>query len=91
MPAYIELMKIITEEVLQYDNAHVFCFYDDTELVTDLDNYSDLQHYSGGISDLILQYMASGEHELTLDSYEQYFDDIEAYYMNYDYSAMYGT
>ena len=47
-------MRIITGEVLKYDNAHVFCFYDDHELVTNLDNFSDLQHYSGQVSDMIL-------------------------------------
>ncbi|MBO4610102.1 MAG: hypothetical protein J5696_09575 [Lachnospiraceae bacterium] len=89
LPAYIETMKILTEEVLKYDNAHVFCFYDDTDLVTNLDNYSDLQHYSGEVSDMILECMASGEHELTLDMYEDYYDMIEEFYMNYDYSQMY--
>ena len=89
LPAYIETMKILTEEVLKYDNAHVFCFYDDTDLVTNLDNYSDLQHYSGEVSDMILECMASGENELNLDMYEDYFDMIEEFYMNYDYSQMY--
>ena len=89
LPAYIETMKILTEEVLKFDNAHVFCFYDDTELVTDLDNYSDLQHYSGEVSDMILECMAKGEHELTKETYASYFDSIEDFYMNYDYSLMY--
>jgi len=89
LPAYVELMRLITEEVLKYDNAHVFCFFDDTAIVTDLDNYSDLQHYSGEISDLILTRMANGENELTNDNYVGYFEDIENFYMNYDYSLMY--
>ena len=67
----------------------MFCFYDDTDLVTNLDNYSDLQHYSGDVSDMILACMAKGEHELTADTYEEYFDEIESFYMNYDYSQMY--
>lgn len=87
--AYIETMKILTSEVLQYENAHVFCFYDETELITDLNNFSDPQHYSGEVSDMILVWMANGEHELTVETYEQYFDDIAEFYLNYDYSLMY--
>jgi hypothetical protein len=83
-------MELVTEEVLKYDNAHVFCFYDDTDVVTDLNNYSDLQHYSGDVSDLLLQYMAGGEHELTLDNYKEYFEKVENYYTNYDYSWITG-
>ena len=86
IPALIEEMELVTEEVLKYDNAHVFCFYDDTDVITNLDNYSDLQHYSGEVSDMILQAMANGEHELTLDNYKEYFESVKEYYMNYDYS-----
>lgn len=89
LPGYVEMMRILTEEVLRYDNAHVFCFYDDTDLVTDLDNYSDLQHFSGEVSDMILECMARGEHELTTDTYTGYFDAVEEFYMNYDYSQMF--
>ncbi len=87
--AYIETMKIMAGEVLKYDNAHVFCFYDDTELITNLDNFSDLQHFSGEVSDRILEWMARGEHELDPDTYEQYFDEVSDFYLNYDYSLMY--
>ncbi len=88
LPAVVETMRIITGEVLKYDNAHVFCFYDDHELVTNLDNFSDLQHYSGQVSDMILAWMAAGEHELSTDTYEEYFDDVEEFYLNYDYSVL---
>ena len=86
IPAIVEEMELVTEEVLKYDNAHVFCFYDDMDVITNLDNYSDLQHYSGEVSDMILQAMANGEHELTRDNYKEYFESIKNNYMNYDYS-----
>lgn len=88
-PAYIETMEIITEELLKYDNVRLFCFFDETDMVTDLDNYSDMQHYSGEISDRILRWMAAGEHELKADSYMEYFDGIEAFYSEYDYNRMF--
>ena len=86
IPALIEEMELVTEEVLKYDNAHVFCFYDDTDVITNLDNYSDLQHYSGEVLDMILRAMASGEHELTRYNYKEYLESVKENYMNYDYS-----
>ena len=62
--------------------------YDGTDVITNLDNYSDLQHYSGEVSDSILLSMARGEHELTKENYIEYFDSIEEFYMNYDYSQI---
>ncbi|MCR4793383.1 MAG: hypothetical protein K5871_11575 [Lachnospiraceae bacterium] len=91
MPAYIETMEIMTGEMLKYDNVHVFCFYDDTDMITDLNNYSDMYHYSGEISDRILEQMAAGEHELTGDTYREYFESVEEFYTNYDYALMFAT
>ena len=38
---------------------------------------------------MILECMAKGEHELTKETYAEYFRTVEDFYMNYDYSQMY--
>jgi hypothetical protein len=37
---------------------------------------------------MILAWMAAGEHELSADTYEEYFDEVEEFYLNYDYSVL---
>lgn len=88
--AYIKTMRIMTEMCNEYDNVHVFCFFDETDMVTDLDNYSDVSHYSLAISDMILSEMAVGSHELTKENRDAYWDQVEDFYENYDYKTLLG-
>ncbi|MCR5303632.1 MAG: hypothetical protein K6E33_03645 [Lachnospiraceae bacterium] len=87
--AYIDTMRIMSDMMLDYDNVKLYCFFDEYDMVSDLDNYSDESHYSGDISDQILRWMAEDEHRLTEDNYNRYFDEIQEYYGNYDYESMY--
>ncbi len=88
LDAYVETMKIVAEELLKYDNIHVFCFYDETDIVTDLYKYTDSCHYASDINDMILERMASGENELTADNYKEYFEEIKRFYSEFDYSSV---
>lgn len=84
----VEAERIAIEELLQYPNVHLYSFSDCFELVCDLDQYRDMIHFGGHISSWILECMATGEHQLTLDNYRDYLDRIQAFYMDYDYSAI---
>ncbi len=86
---YIDTMRIMTDMILDYDNVKLFCFFDEYDMVTDLDNYSDESHYSGEISDDILKWMAEGSHQLTKENYNAYFDEIQDFYGNYDYESFF--
>ena len=60
-------------------------------MIMNLDNYSDDCHFSGEISDMILEEMSKegSPHELTADNYMEYFDRIDEFYRNYDYESLY--
>ena len=55
----------------------------------DLDNYMDVIHYSEQVGDRILEWMAAGEHRLTRDNVDQYFETIRDFYGSYDYGRIY--
>ena len=84
-----ENIKIATGLLLECENIHVYAFYEETDIVCDLNNYKDIAHYSENINEQILAWMASGEHELTKENAEQYFDDMEKFYTNYDYDSLF--
>ena len=49
----------------------------------------DVIHYSEDIGDQLLEWMAAGEHMLTNDNVDRYFDRITDFYANYDYDSIY--
>lgn len=77
------------EQLLPYDNIHVFSFYTEYEMICNLDNYKDIAHHSGKINSRILAWMKEGKHELNYDNYEEYCNEVREYYMNYDYDALF--
>ena len=69
------------------ENVRIFSFYDDYELICNLDNYRDMTHYGEWVNSYILECMREGEHELFCDSYADHFDRASEYYKSYDYYA----
>lgn len=49
----------------------------------------DVIHYSEDTGDQLLEWMAAGEHMLTDDTVDFYFDRITDFYANYDYDSIY--
>lgn len=81
--------SLISQMLLEYDNVHLFSFFNDYETITNLDNYYDTIHYSDSINSLMLQRMAEGEYALTKENYMDHWQEVSAYYLAYDYDALF--
>lgn len=86
---YIEIYTLATELMLEYENIHIFSFYSEYDMITNLDNYVDDGHYHGDVNSKILQWMGEGEHELTKENYKEYWNEIQEYYSTYDYESIF--
>ena len=71
--------KEMTRALLQYENVRVFCFQNEPEVTTDLNNYMDTLHFSPEINRLMLDQMIAGENEMTLDNYEAVIDGLKSF------------
>ena len=83
------LEKRAIEILLEYENVRLFGFLDEFELITDLNYYMDMWHYSGEINSRMLQWMHSGEHELTKENYQDYCTRVWEFYSTYNYDALF--
>lgn len=86
----VEAFKLATELMLECDNIHLYSFFDEYEMICDLDNYKDTLHYGEHINSKILEWMRNGEHCLTKSNYEEYWNEILAFYDQYDYEQYFG-
>ena len=75
--------------LLSEENVRVFCFFEDTEILCDLDRYRDSIHYDGTVNSYILESMAHGEHELKEETLAEYFDSLHAIYSDFDFDAVF--
>ena len=68
--AYLYNEKQATSALLEYDNVEIYYFQDEEEIVTNLDNYMDMIHFSKEINQVICDKLIAGEGRLTKDNYE---------------------
>ena len=87
---YIRYCQTACEVLLQCGNIRLFSFFDDYDVVTDLNNYSDWAHYSAEINSKILRDMKAGEHAVTSENCADYWRGVEAFYKAFDYETYFG-
>lgn len=85
----IDMEQFAIEKLLEYENVHLFSFFNNFQLICDLNNYGDEIHYSPKINSKILTWMKEGEYELTKENYLDYIDEITEFYCNYDYDSIF--
>ena len=74
--AYIYNEKQMTKALLEYDNVRIFCFQNEPDIATNLDNYMDTLHFSQDINRLMLDQIIRGEYEMTLNNYEEMLEGV---------------
>lgn len=80
--------KELWKELLQYDNVHIYAVQFDTELISDLDNYRNLNHYNGDVSDTIINDIYYGKYELSMDNIDLETENFIEWLEEYDWSGL---
>lgn len=62
--------------LLEYDNVEIYYYQDDEDVITNLDNYMDMIHFSKDINYYIYDKLAKGEERLTKENYETRLDGM---------------
>lgn len=60
-----------TARLLEYENVEMYYFQNMEELITDLDCYMDMVHFSDKINEKIVWWMKEGKYRLTCDNYQE--------------------
>ena len=83
--------KYVIELLLEHENIHLYSFFLKDDVICNLDNYQDNTHYHESINSEILRWIKAGDGELTKENYEAYCEAEQAFFLNYDYDALFQT
>ncbi len=75
--AIIYCEKEITKALLKYDNVEVFCFQNEPEVTTNLDNYMDTIHFSPDINKWMLDQILLDKYKVTEENLDSVFDGVK--------------
>lgn len=81
--------KYMIEKLLEYPNVELYSFFNNYEMICNLDNYRDPGHYMENISDKILHWISKKEYQLTKENYEEYIRKNLEFYKNYNYDSIF--
>lgn len=76
------------ELLLRIPNIRLYSFNANFDLICDLDNYKDYEHYGEWINSWMLEQMAADNYRLTEDNYQSYLKEVRDFYTTYDYPAL---
>ncbi len=83
----VDVQRVAIEEILPYKNIKLYSFFDKYDLICNLNNYKDAQHYSADINSSILHWIKEEDGLLTSENYEEYLASIYSFYSTYDYDG----
>ncbi|MFI3215119.1 MAG: hypothetical protein R3Y24_17570 [Eubacteriales bacterium] len=85
----IEAEKIATELLLECDNINLYSYFNDYDLICNLDYYKDQEHYISEINSEILNWIDSQEGLVTKENYLANLEAEYAFYAAYDYDSIF--
>jgi hypothetical protein len=86
----LAVVQYAMETLLPYDNVRLFFPMNNAEIVTDLNNYHDLGHYSADINDYLVECFANGTHLVTKENYIEELEKMRALVVGFDYEVFRG-
>lgn len=78
-----------TQHLLKYDNVKLYGFIMNEDIITNLDNYKDYTHYKQDINRYMLESFDTSNDEITIENYQQKFEDFEELIYNYNYDKIF--
>lgn len=71
LDAFISFKHHVFRQIHDRKNVKIYDFEDDQQIITNLDNYKDVTHYSPAINDLFLNAISSNEYAINSSEYEK--------------------
>ena len=78
-----------TELLLECPNIKLYSFFDQYDIICNLDYYCDDAHYSAVINSLILKWISDDTGRITKENYLEKIQEEREFFSNYDYESIY--
>ncbi len=83
-----EILRYVTDLIVSHTNIHLYSFNSKIDIISDLNNYRDANHYGSWINSIILKWMKEGECQITLDNKDIFISKEQDIISNFDYESL---
>ena len=81
-------MRILAENLIDYDNVSLYFTQGEQNIITDLDHYMDTIHFDTYVADCMTGYISNPENKMNKYTYMEEIDEFEKFIREYDYSVL---
>ena len=75
--AYLYNLEQAMQELVRYDNVKLFYFQNNREIITNLENYMDIIHFSPDINRYICESLIDGKHQVNEENYRKNISEMK--------------
>jgi len=86
LDAFLSGMQYSMEKLLSFDNVELYSFANCTEIITNLDFYREMMHFSQDINKYMLEEIAKKNYRITDENYKKETEKLRAFIADYDYN-----
>lgn len=73
---------------MEYENVHLYYFQNETEIISNLDNYRDAAHHHPQYNRYIYECIRDNKNLVTRENIQLYMESMRQYAENFDYDSM---
>lgn len=73
----LDIKKYMLEKLQGMDNVKLYDFQSDESVTYNLDNFKDLSHHTGEINQWIIEQIAEGTHQITVENIDEFNSKLE--------------
>lgn len=84
----LEVFKYSMQRFMEYENVQLYYFQNETDIITNLDNYRDTAHHRPEYNRYIFECIRDGRNLVTEENLQLYIDSMYEYAKNYDYDTL---
>lgn len=89
LPKELAAQQTATELLLTCPNVKLYNFFDQYDVICNLDYYSDAGHYDARVNSHILQWISEDVGLVTKDNYLEKSEKQKEFFLNFDYESIY--
>lgn len=89
IPKELQAEQCATELLLECPNVKLYNFFDQYDIICDLDYYCDDAHYNAAVNSLILKWISEDTGRVTKENYLEKLQAEKDFFLHYDYESIY--
>ena len=85
----LDEIEYCSKLLVEIPNIHLYSFVNEFDIVSNLNNYKDIEHYSEKINSLILNQMKREKYLVTKDNINKMMKTMKDFYLSYNYEKLF--